>query len=200
MSTRCEICGKIFSNEPKFTIESGGEICEDCYLAFDSPNSNKNEETTLDREIQEVIQNKETYTLSKLENTLEWLKENGYHSEAEELQVYIENYGRENEDSGDTVIYSNGRKYEGSKTSLWTDYLKITCVILWGINTIAGLFIGVLIGKITDYAFLTTLIGTGLGFMSGFVMVAVAMTFITMCENISTMTDNTAKILAKLDE
>ena len=196
MSERCGVCGKIFSNEPKFEMETGKQMCETCYLAFLNEEENENR---LDEKTLEILKNKELYTKEKLAETLMHLKEMGNNTkEIQELKEYIKSLKSDDEEQ--SKIYSNGNTYMGSKSNIWSNYVKAICYIFWGLDIILGVVIGALIVGAGGGAFFGGLIGGVVGFILGFVTIAIIMVFITLCENISIIADNSAKILAKLDE
>ena len=195
MSKICGICGKRFGDERRFPMEGGGEMCEECYLAFQDEEMEeieRNDVSYEDKEILEVAGNKEKYSVHKIEETIDTLKMKGYKKQAKELEGYLDNYGKSVETDG--AYYNNGKVYQGSKTTIWTNYLELSCYISIIVTTVIGIWLGSLIGG------LGSLLGGAIGFIIGFVANATIMMIITMCNNISIMTDNTAKILAKLDE
>lgn len=63
-----------------------------------------------------------------------------------------------------------------------------------------GAVIGGAMFSLDENTVLGVILGGGFGFIVGFALVAFAMLFITISENIAIMTDNTARILSKLDE
>lgn len=88
---RCRVCGKIFCNEPRISLETGGKICEACDAAFREAGSEDKDESgfEMDTDILEVINNKENYTYEELKGILLWLKENECTDEANDLEGYI---------------------------------------------------------------------------------------------------------------
>ena len=198
MSKRCGICGKIFGEEPRIPMDNGEEMCEECWMAFQSGSVSLENERDIDKEILDVIHNKEDYTFGKLEETSQWLKDNGYTEDATQIENYMQNFEKQYNDSYQS--YANSKGNRGSKTTLWASYLKTLCYISLVSITVLGAIIGGAIFSITDNVAIGVLLGLVLGFVLGFNIVAVAMLFITMNENISTMTDNTAKMLDILNK
>lgn len=199
MSTYCGICRKSLGNEPKFPMESGGVMCEDCWLEFQKGEKDDKNENGFDDRILDIIKHKEQYRSDKLKETSQWFRDNGYTNEAEEIEIYLKNSESDKNETS-TIIHINGREYEGSKTNVWSNFMKTICYIFCGISTIlfgvigGGLFYG------NNLVVLGVLLGALVGFILGFVSIAVVMLFVTMSENISILTNNSAKILAKLDE
>ena len=172
----------------------------------------------------EMYSHKENYEKSLLKKTELWLLRNGYIEECIELGSYIDSLEQglsydydESEDNinsleqyeDDYILKTkNNRKYNnksyhnkvyhGSKSKIWTSYLKVTCFFTWFINIVLSMFIcGSFLRGDRIYG---VAIGALVGFISGFLNLPLIMTFITMCENISTTTDNTAKILMGIDK
>lgn len=186
MYGKCEICGKTFDNEPRFPTENGGEMCEDCYLELQKKTNSERE----DESVWDVLENKDDYELDELEEALQWFKSNGYLDEAEEIESYLEAIENEEEE----INYNGKETYKGSKSNIWVLYIKIVCDIFFVLIMLAGTIIG------TMWGVFGAIIGTIIGVIVGFITIAPLMVGVTMCENISIMTDNTAKILMKLDE
>jgi len=196
MGKMCGICGKRFGDERRFLMEGGGEMCEECYLAFqdeETENIELNDVSYEDKKILGLVSNKEKYSVHKIEETIDILKMKGYKKQAKELEGYLDNYGKDTEVDG--AYYNNGKVYQGSKTMIWTNYLEVSCYISIIVTTVIGIWLGdFFVGG------LGFVLGGLIGFIIGFVSNATIMMIITMCNNISILTDNTAKILAKLDE
>lgn len=92
-------------------------------------------------------------------------------------------------------------EYEGSKSGVWASYLKFNCYLGWGLNIVLGLFLGYMIAEDEpQVAMATTMLGGVIGFLLGFMQIAVSMLFITTCENIAIITDNTSMLLKRMDE
>lgn len=94
------------------------------------------------------------------------------------------------------------KKYKGSKSNIWAGYLKSLCYFGWALSTAFGIFMGYAFmeRESASRQFAAMLFGGGIGFVLGFIAIAVVMLIITACENIATITDNTALILSKMDE
>ena len=109
---------------------------------------------------------------------------------------------QEYEEAGDSFskIEVNGKEYVGSVTSKWTESLKKYCYIEWIGTVILFAVIGGGIFSLFDIAFAGVLLGGILGYSIGYGLILVTMIFVTMNENISIMTDNTARLLAALDK
>lgn len=171
-----------------------------------------------------ILQNKEQYTFEKLNETLQWLIANNFTSESIELNNYIVSlqqssyHNTEKQVSYNNQFYNNSQslqsntnynrrninqnytKYEGSQTSLWTTYAEAFYYILLIVCIIGGAYIGRMFAYSETTVILFCLIGCLIGFIVGFILIAPMMTYITLCENISTMTNNTAELLYKIDE
>lgn len=143
-----------------------------------------------------ILDHKEEYSITELTNTIQWLRENNYYIEANGLENYINSLTYDNDEYYDS-------EHKGSQSNIWTTYLKISCYICLIILTILGFIIGSSFGNPSynlSKFIMISLIGGGIGFIIGFISVAIIMAFVTLCENISTIADNTAKLLYKLDE
>lgn len=171
-----------------------------------------------------ILQNKDQYTFEKLNEVLQWLISNNFTNESIELNNYITSLQQSsyhntiNQDYYNSQFYNNNQnlqnntnynvnqfnqsniKYEGSKTSIWTTYAEIFYYITLIVITIAGAYIGRMLAYSDSTVILFCFIGCLIGFIVGFILIAPMMTYITLCENISTMTDNTAELLYKIDE
>lgn len=154
MNKRCAVCGKLFQNDIRISMENGKEMCEDCWKAFEGEDISENENT----------------------------------EEFEKLDI------------DDSTIEINGKEYEGSGTATWSNHVARLCYISWVVYTVVGAIIGGLIFSLDWNTFVGVLLGGFVGFMIGFTQIAFLMMLVTMHDNIATMTDNTARILAKLDE
>lgn len=101
VTVKCMVCGKVLnSNESGITLETGKQICKDCYHAF-SGRMDESKKDLIDNDILEVLNHKEDYTCGKLRETLYWLRENEYDDKANELEKYINNLkGKRQENCG----------------------------------------------------------------------------------------------------
>lgn len=198
----CDICGKLIEDEP---IIPFGEkkLCEECWLEFDEKGIEENEK--LDKQIIEILEHKEEYTREKLIETLLYLKENGIEKETLELEEFIKNYDA-NMGESESIVFSGGKAYKKSRGNVWIEYCKIACYIFWIWSTLSLMVIGGYVGNLTlssnggTNIFIGGVLGAIGGFIIGFIIIAVAMLFITMAENVATITDRATEILIKLGD
>ena len=151
-----------------------------------------------DSKMWDIFTHKEEYRKEKLEEVKKYFMDNGYYAESKELKMYIESIEQDEYEDVDTIITQNDKTYLGSKSKIWTDYLKIICYIQWIIDVLLFILIGGLF--YAKNPLIGGFLGALIGFIIGFMVIAITMTFVTMCENIAITTDNTAKILIGIDE
>ncbi|MCI5935782.1 MAG: DUF308 domain-containing protein [Lachnospiraceae bacterium] len=74
-------------------METGGVMCEECETAFREEiivtEDEDTEDTSLPKDILEILKYKEKYTYEKLKSTVLWLNENQYFDEARDLELFI---------------------------------------------------------------------------------------------------------------
>ena len=198
----CDICGRLIEDEPIIPF-GDKKLCEECWLEFNEKGIDGND--GLDKQIAEILTHKEEYTREKLIETLSYLKENGNEKESIELEEFIKNYDI-SVGEAEGIVYSGGRAYKKSKGNVWIDYCKIACYIFWAWTTLSWMVIGGYVGHLTlsinegADIFIGVMLGGIGGFIIGFVIIAVGMLFITMAENVATMTDRATEILIILRE
>ena len=150
-----------------------------------------------DSKMWNIFTHKEEYRKETLEEVEKWLMDNEYTAESKELQMYIESIEQDDYEDVDTIISQNNKTYIGSKSKIWTTYLKMICYIQWIIDILLFILIGILEA---ESPLIGGVLGALIGLIIGFMVIATIMTFITMCENVAITTDNTAKILMGIDE
>lgn len=151
-----------------------------------------------DLKMWDIFKHKEEYRREKLEEVKKYFMDNGYYSESKELEMYIELMEQNEDEDYNTIITRNNNTYIGSKSKIWTNYLKIICYIQWIIDILLFILIGGIFYE--KNPLIGVFLGALIGFVIGFMVIAITMTFVTMCENIAITTDNTAKILIGIDE
>ncbi len=177
MSENCEYCGKLFENEPKFPLEGGGEICEECYISWQKENEAENFNPAIDEKILDILEHKEDYRYEKLEEAIEWLDSYGYDDEANELKLYMRKAKRyEYEEKGNKIYGDdNDIVYQGGGTTIWTSVIKFVCTLYMAVFTALGIFLGA--GMLSRKGAAGVLLGGILGACIGIALSALMVVF-----------------------
>lgn len=176
MAKFCVKCGKELSaqeQEKHVVIEGLGVVCEECSAGVwgekknysDMENEKFQEEKVYDSYFPGVVLMKEG-----IENILRDVRENTGTTER---------------------MLRDTRKNTASTGMVWIKYLKFCQYFIWIIITLAGFMFG--LSTSSDVGafkgFLYALLLGGVGFIAGFMFIAVVMVFLSMAENIARTTD-----------
>lgn len=186
MANFCAKCGKELSaqeREKHIVMEGLGVVCEECSAGVwgeknytDVENNNFKEEKVYDSYFPGVVLIKEG-----IENIL---RDTGGDTESTEN------------------ILRDIRKNTVSTGKSWIKYLKFCQYFIWIIITLAGFGIGLSTsGDVGPFmGFLYGLLLGGVGFIAGFMFIAVVMVFLCMAENIARTTDIVNMLLCEITD